>query len=314
MTAASTARSVSDALFEVEQWRSSEEARHQAEILDVDQEIKNLQSAIENLQHQLEALDRFRSDLGARVRALAPQYVGRAYQSVYGVLTIQAAWVDEREKLVAVAEKTRRTALPDILGRSEIGPVLEEFRQFKTTVEPTLKALPESYRSVIQRHHQGVTDRLRDHVAAVLTTPITIDADERSLDVIYAVDAPDGEPELLVVVLPVPETVHRNWKERGDGLSLWIAARVVQAVYEAAASANFGKAQVVAGGHQGLLVIEVDLAGAGMSFVEQLGRHVTEVLAQAPELGGARLKIVPRQLQIDHVMPPDDGTEVADAR
>lgn len=314
MTAATTARSISDALAEVEQWRADAEAQHQAEILDTDQEIKNLQSAIENLQHQLDVLNRFRSELGTKVRELGTHSVGRAYQSVYDVLKVQAQWVADREKMVATASEARRLALPEMLGRSEVGPVLDEYNQFKTTVEPTLKALPESYRSVILRHHQGVTDRLRDHVAAVLTTPITIDAEECTIDVVYAVDAPEGEPELLIVVLPVPMEVHDDkWAERPDGLSLWIAARVVQAVYEAAAGANFARAKVTTGGHLGLLVIEVDLAGAGMAFVELLEKQIQQVLGQAPELGGARIRIAPRQLKIDNVLPPDEGMEVADA-
>jgi hypothetical protein len=298
--------SVAAVLAEVERWFRAEEARHESEILEVDQEIANLQTALANLQTQLGSLHEYRAELGRKVRSFGAEHAGRAHRSLYGALLRQQALLQEREQQVAVAAAEREAALPESLSTGPIGALIQEYEQFKTSVEPTLGALPESYRAVVLKHHHSVTDRLRDHLARVLGEPLHVEGDEIAIEVAIAIDAPAGEPVGLVVLLPVDEEAYGQWAERGDGLGLWIACRVVQAVYEAAATAEFPRAQVVAGGHQGLLVIEIDLTGAEPSFVEQLEAQLILVLSTAPELEGAGVRVWPRRVHIDYVMPPED--------
>jgi hypothetical protein len=309
MTTISTARSIPEALAEVEQWRADEERRHQTELADVDLEIRNLEAALLKVQNQLEAVRKYRADLAARSEALGVGQVGKAYQLLFDVLNQQAQALDERGDQVNQLEAERRAALPSLLADSEVGSLLTEYQQFKDQTEPALARLPESYRSVLLRHHQGVVNRLRDHLARVLGAPVTIEADEIVADVIYAVDAPEGAPELLVIVLPVHEGVYASWQELGDSLPLCLAARVVQAVYEAAAAVGFARTQVLAGGHQGLLVIEVDLTGADPQIAGQVSSQLGAVLGEAAELGGARVRVVPHEVKIDFVLPPEQAEE-----
>jgi hypothetical protein len=309
MTTISTARSIPEALAEVEQWRADEERRHQTELADVDLEIRNLEGALLKVQNQLEAVRKYRANLAARSEALGVGQVGRAYQLLFDVLNAQAQALDERGDRVTQLETDRRQALPSLLADSEVGALLTEYQQFKDQTEPALARLPESYRSVLLRHHQGVVNRLRDHLARVLGAPVLIEADEIVADVVYAVDAPEGVPELLVIVLPVHEGVYAGWQELGDSLPLWLAARVVQAVYEATAAVGFSRAQVLAGGHQGLLVIEVDLTGADPQVVGQISSQLAMVLGSAAELGGARVRVVPYEVKIDFVLPPEHAEE-----
>lgn len=307
MTLGTTVRTVAAVLADVERWKADEEARHKAEMVEVEQEIKNLQTAIANLQQQLEALTRFRAELDGKASALGGQEIQRAYSGLFDTLGEQAKRLAARERQVADKGKDRASSLATTLKGSELGPVVEEYKQFKAAVEPTLKSLPESYRQVILKHHSGVVDKLRDHIAALTAGPLDVDAEALPVDVVYAVDAPEGDPELLVFVLPVDETVHAGWLDREDGLQLWLAARVVQAVYEIAAKTGFVRAQAMAGGHRGLLVVEVDLAGASKAFVEGLEARLPELLAKAPELLGAKVQATPRKVEVDYILPPDDG-------
>lgn len=307
MTLGTTASTVAAVLADVERWKADEEARHKAEMVEVEQEIKNLQTAIGNLQQQLEALTRFRSDLDGKASALGDQEVQRAYSALFDALGEQAKRLAARERLVGDKARERASSLAATLGGSDLGPLVQEYEQFKAAVEPTLGSLPQSYRDVILEHHANIAGKLRGHIDALTAGPIEVEAEALQVDVVYAIDAPDGAPELLVFVLPVDETVHSGWLDREDGLQLWLAARVVQAVYETSAKTGFVRAQAMAGGHRGLLVVEVDLAGADPAFVEGVERRLGELLSQAPELAGARVEATPRKVEVDYILPPDDG-------
>lgn len=300
-----TAASVADVLGEVERSFQEAEARHQTEILEVDQEVKNLETAIANLQQQLDSLRVYRGELGAKVRSFGAEHVAKAYRSIYDALLQQQSSLRDREEAVGSLSEARAATLPERMREGANGGLVDEFAQFRTTVAPTLSALPESYRGVILKHHQSVSDRLRDHIAVVMGAPIEVHGPEVAVDLVYAVDAPEGDPELLVIVLPVSEEVHAKWSDRPDGLGLWIAARVVQVVYETAAALAFHKAQVVAGGHEGLLVVEVDVSGGGAQVIETFEQQLGTVLAGAVELIGANLKVTPRRVHIDYLFPPE---------
>ena len=114
-----------------------------------------------------------------------------------------------------------------------------------------------------------------------------------------------------MIVLPVLEEAYASWQELGDSLPLSVAARVVQAVYEAAVAASFARAQVQAGGHQGLLVFEIDLDGADPAFLPHVAGQLEAVLAGSPEIEGAHVRIVPHEVKIDYVLPPEPSDEEA---
>lgn len=313
MTTATSVRTVADALGDVERWKADEQARHAAELVEVEQEIANLHTAIGNLQQQLEALQKFKVELQGKQEALGGQEIGKAYDSLFQVLQGQSQALVEREALVAARDKARRTELEASLSGTEVGPLLEEYRQFKTTVEPTLASLPESYRSVILKHHQGLAARLQDHVAKAIRTPVEVDAAPLQVELVYAVDAPEGAPELLILVLPVTDQVHAGWVDREDSLQLWLASRVVQAIYEAAGKSGFVQAQAMSGGHLGLLALELDLNGATDAFVTALEAQIAERLQSAPELLSAKVLVSARKVDVDYVLPPEDDEEASDA-
>lgn len=315
MTTATTVRTVADALGDVERWKADEQARHAAELVEVDQEIGNLTTAIGNLQQQLEALRKFKEELQGKQQALGGQEIARAHESLFKALQAQSQALVEREAIVAERDKARRADLEASLSGTEIGPLLEEYKQFKTTVEPTLGALPESYRSVILQHHRTLAARLESHVRKAISEPVQVEAAPLEVELVFAVDAPEGKPELLILVLPVTDQVQSGWVDREDSLQLWLAARVVQGVYEAAAKTGFVAAQAMSGGHLGLLALELDLSAAlnGAAFVDAVQAVISERLAGAPELAGARVAVRARKVDVDYVLPPEDDEEASDA-
>lgn len=298
--------SVVTALQEVGRWRTEELARHQAELSEVDQEVSSLQAAVANLQQQLEALSRFRGELVGKGGKVDAQVTERSYSAVFASLQGQAGALAERTGLVRQAEGDRRAAIAAAMNDSAISALLQEYSQFKT-VEPTLAALPESYRTAIVAHNSTVRERLKSALGNLNRGPVEVDAAEHTVEVVYAVDAPEGNPELLVVVLPLPEEVHSDWANRNEDLQTWVAARVVQAVYQACRLAGLPAAQALYGGHQEMLAVEVDVVGARADLPDLLARTLGQVLSDAPELAAAKVRVVGQPVAIDYLLPPEEA-------
>ncbi len=304
---------VADALAGVERWKADEEKKHTAEMSEIESEVGSLRSAIANMQQQLDALEKVRVDLGKQTRTLRGRHVEQAHQAVFDALTRQAKALADREKLALDVERSRRADLEKSLPKTAVGPQLEEYVQFRKVVEPSLGALPESYREVVLSHHARVVDQLREHVAAQLAAPVPIDAAPIALDAVYAIDAPDGKPELLVVVLPVTDRIVSAWEDMPDGLQLWLGSRAVQAIAEAARETS-ADCEPLSGGHQGMLAIEVDLTDAGAPYALALERRLADRLRTgAPELAAANVAVTLRKVDVDYLMPPESD-EVSDGR
>jgi len=310
-TSNGTWRSVADALGEVSSWRSESEAGHRKKIDEAEQEIESLKAAVANLQQQLEALDKYRDGLVADTDQFAADEVAKSYEAIFSTLAEQSKGAVARAAQVAESERARADALSEALGSSEVAPLLAEYEQFKSTVEPTLAALPDSYRSVILEHHQKIEVRLREHLASVASGPVEVDAEPLDLDVVVAVDAPEGAAELLMMVLPVDEAVHANWVEREDDLQTRLAARAVQGLYTACHAMGMDGVQAMFGGHQGLLAVELEVPEVDADELQaKLDQALGDCLSQAPELVEAKVGAKACYVSVDHLLPPEDDDEM----
>ena len=310
MSTQSPPTSVADTLKAVEAWRSEEDARRLKELGDVAQEIQSLEAAMENLRQQLEALQSFRTDLEAKGAELATQADKRTYQGIFEVLQVQAAAVEQREKEAQAAAAAKQAKLPELLAEAGLAEVLAEYEQFKSSVEPTLVHLPDSYKAAMLEVHHGQEGKLRSAIAELGGAP-ELDADAIAADLVYAIDAPEGTPELLVVVVPVADDVQAGWIERAGGLQTVVAARVAEAIYRASADVNFMAAQALSGGHLGLLAVELELIGADAGLAAALRDRLGKV-PEAPELKAAKVELTVREIDMDHLLPPEDEEEAAD--
>jgi hypothetical protein len=296
MSTQSPAKTVGEALEAVESWRSEEDARRIGELGEVAQEIQSLEAAMENLRQQLEALHTFQTELEAKGSEIAAQVDQRTYQGIFEVLQMQAAAVEQREREGLEAAKARSERLPELIAERGLADVLKEYEQFKTAVEPTLKHLPESYKAAMLDVHHSQEAKLRAAIAELGGAP-DLPADELAID-------------LLVVVVPVADSVQSGWVDREGGLQTMLAARVAEAIYRAAADAAFMGAQALSGGHLGLLAVELELVGADASLADNIRSRIASV-PDAPELKAAKVSLTVREIDMDHLLPPEDE-EAAD--
>jgi len=312
MSTETPAATVAEALESVKQWQTDAAARHEAELKEVDQELSSLQAAVQNLQQQIDALQSFKTELEAKSSDLGSEAGKREYQAIFDALRGQSARMGERDDQVVAAHKARLDDLPARLAQGDAAGDVAEYEQFKTAVEPTLQHLPDTYRDALLEVHAKKVAKVRKHVEAALEGPVEVTGDEVSVDVVYAIDAPEGSPELIIVVIPVAATVHQGWMEQAEGVQLWLAARVAQALYAAAASVGFVQAQALSGGHLELLAVEMELVGADAKIVDALKKELDQV-ASSPELKAARVSVTAAALDIDTLLPPEDEEEPNDA-
>ena len=312
MSTESPASTVAEALEAAQQWRTDSAARHDAELKEVEQELGSLQAAVQNLQQQIDALQSFKAELEAKTGELDAEGGQREYQAIFDTLQGQSKGMGERDDLVVAARKARLDDLPARLAAGDAAADVAEYEQFMSTVEPTLKHLPESYRDALLEVHAKKVAKVRGHVAAALDGPVEVTGAELGVDVVYAIDAPEGAPELIVVVVPVAAEVNQGWMEQPEGAQLWVAGRVAQALYEAAAKVGFVQAQALSGGHLDLLAVEMELVGADAKIADAL-RASLGALGNAPELIAAKVSVTATELPIDTLLPPEDDEEGTDA-
>lgn len=303
MSTETPAATVAEALEQVNAWSADNTARHKAEVEEVDQEIASLQSAVQNLQQQLEALQTFRAELEAKAEATGVEQ--QQYEAVFATLQAQANALGDRGAQVVAAQKARIDDLPARLAASSGSADVAEYEMFKKTIEPTLAGLPDSYKEALLAVHREKADKVRALVHEELSKPVEVTGDDVAVDLVYAIDAPEGAPELIIVVVPVAAEVHSDWVNRPEGVQMWVAARVAEALYRAAGSVGFTGAQALSGGHLGLLAVEMELIGADASIGAALREQLAGI-GRAPELKAAKVKVEACELPIDTLLPPED--------
>ncbi|MEN0066589.1 MAG: hypothetical protein AAGA48_30935 [Myxococcota bacterium] len=292
-------QAVLEALEAARRARSDDEARHASEIVDVDQEIGKLGRAIDNLVEQRDALVDYRARLAERGEGIRQARRTDTHNALYASLEAQAEAVHERGTAMEQAQPDRLALVPPL--DATLQALLAEI----TTHHEALGQAPESTRGELK----GQLEEAQRRFTALLrerTEPEAFEGAALPIDIVYCVDAPEGTPELLVVLLPVRASID-NPQQLADGLPAWLAARVGQALFAAARSVDFGDADVRTGPalDRDLLDIEVDLATAPAGFVTAFKDDLARHLGAAPELQAAKVEVRVSEVEADIVFPPD---------
>lgn len=303
---------VTDAIDAANRWVEEERAKMGSEIAEVEKEMAELDAAIENLKQQHDALARLRDDLTGNAsggNAIAERY----YESIFGVLVSQAQAANRRTELVQAAEAGQQAALALAMNTPEIAALRSECEQFQTTIQPTLDSLPESYRGVLLSHHATVEARLAEHMATLDVGLVEFAGDVLQLNLVYAVDPSDGEPEVLTVVFPIEEAVYVEWEDRPETLLTRLAASIVQAIYQVCQDAGLSEPEGAFGGHQGLLAMEIDLVGASHGVVDRLAEAVSTSVEIDPGFSAAKIRVDTVCVEMDHLLPREEDEEDAES-
>lgn len=309
-------QNVKSVMEDAARWRELEGERRQQAQADFEAQKGALETEVADLEAQLA---RARRDLeealanAASQAALDPDLdvatAARTREGLTEVMSLQCAELTKRAEQGVSAEVERRLALEDWLSGQGMSEQLTSYRQFEDTVRPTLDKMPESYQQVVLGHHNQVVSALREAVESYWAEPSSIDAEPLPLDLVFAVDELEGQPDLLVVVTPVIAEAYAAWETREPDAHTWVFTRVLQAIYEALESAGVPNSEVMAGPHEGVIALEADVVGASSDLNEKVEQALSRVLSEAPELGAVHLTFNIHQLSADDLLPPEEDSD-----
>jgi hypothetical protein len=309
MSATTKSQMIVDALSEVDRWRAELSRRSGGGRAALRERADGLRAQIDGLQAELASTQAELDGLGVSMDDPERQANERAYRALYGILLEQSQRLTDRSERVVAARERRLARVESDLAQGEAAHLIREYKQFIEHVEPTLQGMPAGYREVVRAHHDQVVSQLRAHIGELLHSPITMDDELVEVEIVYAVDPPEGDAELLVCVLPVREEVFTEWEQAAESVDTWLTARVAQALYETLHAVGAPQLEPVFGGHQGLLAIETELPEGTFDVLGIFEERLHASLNDDTALPMAGVVVHPRHVCVDYLFPADEADD-----
>jgi hypothetical protein len=299
---------LSTALEDIDRWRRESDAESDREHSEIKDEQERLRREIADREQRLDALSQRKSEVEFHKASLPEEQLRRQRESALKNLAGDRGVVAARGSLYGDTVKARERRVTELIESPKYNKLVKEFEDFQEA-EMTLNTLPESYRGAIQAHHANVTKELAPVFDAMATDVEEVDAAGVAVAIVASVDAPNGTPEALAVIVPVPFETCSKWTERGEDLASLVAYRVVGAVGAMLQAIGASNAPIQYAEYENALAIQVWL---GDSEVKGNVQPVLEDLfdslnAKAAELEASRLCMSLVWLDPDAVAPGDDG-------
>lgn len=292
MTVGTNRPAILGVLDEISQWRAQADDERQRALQEVEREEETQRRAIEEAQRRLGALAALRIELDEKQIQVGAECHRREHRALRQGLAADQALLTERAARVLaatearVAEIERRLAEPDLAA---------EVAEYETFDAEAVAALPPGYRKAILAHHEEVRRRVDPLLAQLNAGPPAVEAEPAGICVLFATDPPEGPPEALVAVLPVPFAVYRDWAERPEDLCATLAYRVMAAVSRVLNAVDAATAPVQCLEVHGCLAIQVwlgdveirgELRERTLEEIEALREEAAELVAAKVELYG----------------------------
>ncbi len=299
-----------EALEGVSQWRQEQQDAARSRLDEINAERLRLRADIEQLEREIETLGDLELKVQADLDALPDRVHARTRGAVDEGINADANVLAGRNQLYADALKAREDAVAEMVADPDTARLVEEYEQFQQ-IEPTLANLPAGYRDAIRAHHDSVQRRLEPVFEATQAPLQPVDADRAAVTLVASLNPPEGSPEALALVLPVPFSVYEDWMERGEDLAAVLAYRIVAAVSAALAQVGVPDVAVQFAEYQGNLAVQVwfgDDAPQG-DVREAVDAQLEALGEQASELRAARLELYTAWLDPRVVTGGDDYDE-----
>ncbi len=296
----------------VERWREETETEVTRQIKEIDEEEERLNANIAELQRQLKAVAALREEMQVRLAELDDEELARIRDAVVSGLESEAPLLAERDQAWTDACAARSADVDALVQDPRVSALLEEYRQF-AEVEPTLDLLPAGYRRALLAHHEEVKGELAPVIAAAQADPDPLPLEDAGFTLIASLDPPDGPPEALAVIVPVPFDTYSRWSEESEDLHSLIAYRVVGALSALLAEVGAADAPMQYAPYEGKLAIQVwlgdsEVTGDIRTSFEAL---IEELKHEAGELRVTRLMPYVVWLSPDAIIP-EEGEEDGD--
>ncbi|MDP2304533.1 MAG: hypothetical protein Q8P18_00730 [Pseudomonadota bacterium] len=268
----------------ISDWRTSAAAELDQALAAINEEERAVRRRIEDAQRQFAALGSIRREQEERLLELEEETLRRKRAGVRYALELDRAVLEERAVALRAARERHDAALGAGLDAPEMAEAINEYldaRERTAGLRGSLVSLPEELLT------EPARARLDPYLRAAAAAPPPLSAPWVGVGVVVSVDPPEGRPEALLVVLPVPWAVYADVVHREEDLCTSLAYRMVAALHVLLAEVGAPDALVRFDDLQGSLAIQVWLGDTPV--VVDLRERVMEAVAGAVE-GAAELQ------------------------
>ncbi len=298
MLAPSIVPSIVSLLNGVAEWRARTAGELDGALAAIADEERAVRRRIEDANRQAAALGSVRREQEERLVELDEETLRRKRTGIRQALKVDRALMEERADSLLRWRQGHDDALGAGLDAPDMAEAMNEYldAQDRTAgVHGSLLASPEELVTPLARA------RLDPYLRAAATAPPPLAAPRAGVGVVVSVDPPEGRPEALLIVLPVPWAVYAEAILREEDLCTLLAYRMVAALHVLLAEVGAPEALVRFADLQGSLAIQVWLGDTPVviDLRERVMEAVAAAVEGAPELQAAALEVNPVWLTPD---------------
>lgn len=249
--------------------------------------------AIDESYRRITALRLLRQEFEERRAGLATSGFKEEWSAVRTGLLADRARLLRRSEEALAALRERDAGVVQQMRAPEVVAALGEFERFQAEVESTLDGMPAAYRRAILETHERNVRRLEPYARALNAPGPKLDAEVQAVGVVACASPADGRPEAVVIVLPVPFAVYREWASREEDLASQFAYRMVAATFRLMAAIGAADAPVEYFEVHECLALQVWLGDHAVTgdVREQALEHIARGYESGPELSNAAIEV-----------------------
>lgn len=261
-------------------------------LAEVAREESTNRRAIEEGHRRLVALRSLRREQEALKAGLVADVAAEEAAAVAAGLEADTRRFLERAAVMAEAVAARDARLEEDLKAPELAAALVEYQNYQD-VEPTLSTMPPPIRKSLVEKHERVLRRLEPIIRAANAGPPPLAAPAMGVGVVAAMDPPEGPPEALVVVFPVPYAAYSDWRDRPEDLATSLCHRLLAALFRLLQEIGAADAPVQYDSVRGNLAVQVWLGDhpVPVDLREATFEHFSQVYEEAIELWAAGVEV-----------------------
>ena len=216
-------------LDKVFQWKEKQNALFEQKEAELLVQERHICEQLEELNSQLAAVQLEREESWKQRAETDSEELNRARDAVQVGLAKDNNFISERDVFYQELLREREERVTTLINSPTLSKKVQEFAQFQDT-QLQFDSLPESYRSVILKHHDEVRAELHPVFTAFSEPLRMLDAEKRNVGLLATLDPPDARPEALALTLPIPFSVYTNLSETVETLHHLLAYRCCAAV------------------------------------------------------------------------------------
>ena len=286
-------RSLVEALEHAARERARLESEIESALGDLAKEELSNRKAIDEAYRRITALKLLKQEFEERKAGLGTAGFRHDWVAVRtGLLADRARFMRKVEE-VRAAVKARDAQIVEALQAPELTAAMAEYERFQTEIEPSLGTLPPAYRSAVIETQERNRRRLAPWIVAANAPAPNIVGPMEPIGVVACASPADGRPEALVLVMPLPFELYRDWAAREEDLAAIFAYRVVTAVFRLLREIGADDAPVEYFEVHECLALQVWLGDHAIrgDLREQTLEHIGRAYEDGPELTGASVEV-----------------------